>query len=48
MMTRYRKRPVVVEAWRNDDEMPRPAWVDVAAAGVPVPEASSSSRPSRG
>lgn len=32
-MAKYRKKPVVVEAWRNDDEMPRPEWVDEAVGG---------------
>ena len=32
-MTKYRKKPVVIEAWLNTDENEWPAWLDHADAG---------------
>jgi hypothetical protein len=30
---KYRKKPVVIEAWQNSDENEFPAWVDSADVG---------------
>lgn len=30
---KYRKKPVVIEAWRNDDESVFPEWLDSAELG---------------
>ena len=34
-MTRYRKKPVEVEAWKVGSDEPRPDWVDVCYAANP-------------
>lgn len=33
MSNKYRKKPVVIEAWQNSDENEFPAWVDSAGVG---------------
>ena len=33
MSNKYRKKPVVIEAWQNSDENEFPAWVDSADVG---------------
>lgn len=30
---KYRKKPIVIEAWQNSDENELPAWVDSADVG---------------
>ena len=30
---KYRKKPIVIEAWQNSDENEFPAWVDSADVG---------------
>ncbi len=32
-MSKYRKKPVVIEAWQNVDDSPFPDWVDAADVG---------------
>lgn len=32
-MPKYRKKPVVIEAWQNSDENECPVWVDNADVG---------------
>ena len=33
MSNKYRKKPVVIEAWQNSDENEIPVWVDNADVG---------------
>ena len=33
MSNKYRKKPVVIEAWQNSDENEFPDWIDNAAVG---------------
>ena len=33
MSSKYRKKPVAIEAWKNSDENEFPAWVDSAGVG---------------
>ena len=33
MSSKYRKKPVVIEAWQNSDENEFPVWVDSANVG---------------